>query len=162
MLTNLLRVGVYRMGPEYFQWCPVTEERAMSTNWSTESSIWLWGKNVFTLRVAEHWNKLPIEVVKFSSSQISQTWLGVIPAHCCRIPSQAAVGEPALPGEVGLDLHRSLRAPPVLWFCEFGFEKGFITFSFPWNYFIFVGSRCSALLIYGWNIWLWLFKLGKI
>lgn len=71
-------------------------------------------KNVFTLRVAEHWNKLPIEVVKFSSSQISQTWLGVIPARCCRIPSQAAVGEPALPGEVGLDLHRSLRAPPVL------------------------------------------------
>lgn len=38
----------------------------------------------FSLRVAEHWNKLPREVVKSSSSQIFQTWLGVVPASCCR------------------------------------------------------------------------------
>lgn len=40
-------------------------------------------KNVFHLRVAEHCNKLPREVVK-SSFQIFQTWLGMIPTSCCR------------------------------------------------------------------------------
>jgi len=27
-----------------FQWCPMTGQRAMNTNRSTESSIWIWGK----------------------------------------------------------------------------------------------------------------------
>jgi len=32
MLINISRVGVRRMGPDPFQWCPATEEGAMGTN----------------------------------------------------------------------------------------------------------------------------------
>ena len=31
------------MGPDSFQWCPVTEQGATGTNWSTRSSIWTRG-----------------------------------------------------------------------------------------------------------------------
>ena len=31
-LMNILRVGVGRMGPESFQWCPVTGQGAAGTN----------------------------------------------------------------------------------------------------------------------------------
>jgi len=31
-LINILRVGVRRMGPDSFQWCPVTGQGAMGTN----------------------------------------------------------------------------------------------------------------------------------
>jgi len=32
MLINICRVGVRRMGPSSFQWCPVTGQGAMGTN----------------------------------------------------------------------------------------------------------------------------------
>ena len=44
MLINIWRVGVRRMGPSSFQWCPVTGQGAMGTNWSTGSSVWTWGR----------------------------------------------------------------------------------------------------------------------
>ena len=31
-LTNICRVGVRRMGPSSFQWCPATGQGAMGTN----------------------------------------------------------------------------------------------------------------------------------
>jgi len=31
-LINISRVGVRRMGPDSFQWCPVTGQGAMGTN----------------------------------------------------------------------------------------------------------------------------------
>jgi len=31
-LTNMLSVGVRRMGPSSFQWCPATGQGAMGTN----------------------------------------------------------------------------------------------------------------------------------
>jgi len=31
-LINIVRVGVRRMGPDSFQWCPVTGQGAMGTN----------------------------------------------------------------------------------------------------------------------------------
>ena len=34
----------YSLGPDSFQWCPVTAQGATGTNWSTESSIWTWGR----------------------------------------------------------------------------------------------------------------------
>ena len=37
-LRNILRVGVRRMGPDSFQWCPATGQGATSTNWSRGSS----------------------------------------------------------------------------------------------------------------------------
>ena len=44
MLTNIWRVHVRRLGPSSFQWCPVTGQGAMGTNWSTGSSFWTWGR----------------------------------------------------------------------------------------------------------------------
>jgi len=39
MPTNISRVGVKRMGPDSFQWCPATGQGAMGTNWSRGSSV---------------------------------------------------------------------------------------------------------------------------
>ena len=39
MLINIARVGVRRMGPNCFQWCPATGQEAMGTNWSRGSSV---------------------------------------------------------------------------------------------------------------------------
>jgi len=45
MPTKILRGGVKRMGPDSFQWCPVTGRGVMGTNWSRGSSTWRWGRN---------------------------------------------------------------------------------------------------------------------
>ena len=44
MLTNISRVSVRRMGPDSFQWCPVTGQGSMGTNWTwgRTSSLWGW------------------------------------------------------------------------------------------------------------------------
>ena len=39
MPTNILRVGVKRMRPDSFQWCPVTGQGAKGTNWCMGSSV---------------------------------------------------------------------------------------------------------------------------
>ena len=44
MPTNISRVGVKMTGPDSFQWCTVTGQGAMGTNWSIESSVWTWGR----------------------------------------------------------------------------------------------------------------------
>jgi len=51
-------------------------------------------KNFFTLRVMEHWNRLPREAVESPSPEIFKTRLD-------KGPVQPAVGDPALAG--GLD-----------------------------------------------------------
>ena len=47
MLVNIWRVGVKRMGPDSFQWCPATRQGATGTNWSIGSSTWTWGRTSF-------------------------------------------------------------------------------------------------------------------
>jgi len=44
MLKSIWRMGVKRMGPNSFQWCPATGQGAMGTNWSIGSSVWTWGR----------------------------------------------------------------------------------------------------------------------
>ena len=44
MLTNISRVGVRRMGPDSFQWCPATGQGATGTKWNRGSSSWTWGR----------------------------------------------------------------------------------------------------------------------
>jgi len=40
-------MGVRRMGPSSFQWCPATGQGATGTNWSRGSSSWTWGRTSF-------------------------------------------------------------------------------------------------------------------
>ena len=104
----MLRVGVRRMGPDSFQWCPVTGQGAMSTNWSIGSS------SFFPLRVTEHWNRLPREVVESPSLEIFKTHLDKVLCSLLQVT--------LLRQGVGLDdPQRSLPTPTSLWFCDHPF-----------------------------------------
>jgi len=110
MLINILRVGVRRMGPDSFQWCPVTGQGAVGTNWSIGISVRTWGRTL-TLRVKVHWSRLPRGFVNYPSLEIFKTCLDEVLCTWYRwtIFSRG----------VGLDdPQRSLRIPTILWFCD--------------------------------------------
>ena len=69
------------MGPGSFQWCPVTGQGAKGTNWNTRSSIWTWGKT--SLKVTEHCNRLPGEIVESPSLEICiSAWMPSCLTYC--------------------------------------------------------------------------------
>jgi len=70
MLINILRVSVTRMGPDSFQWCPVTEQGAQTAAQEDPSE-----HEEETLRVMERWNRLPKEVMDSPSLEIFKTCL---------------------------------------------------------------------------------------
>jgi len=76
MLINILRVDVKRRGPDSFQWCPATGQEVTDTNWSIGSSIWTWGRT--SLRVTEHWNRLPRGFVQSPSLETHKTCLDAV------------------------------------------------------------------------------------
>jgi len=99
------------MGPDSFQWCPVTGQGAMGTNWSTGSSVWtrrrtssLWGWwSTGTGCPGRLWSLLLWRCSK-------PAWMRSC-AACARWPCFGR--------GVGLDdLQRSLPTPNILWFCE--------------------------------------------
>ena len=112
MLTNIWRVGVRRMGPNSSQWCPVTGQGAMGTNWGTGSSSWTWGRTSSLLGWRStgtgcpgRWWILPLW--RYSRP----TWTRSC-AACCRWP--------CFDKGVGLDdPQRSLPTPTILWFCVY-------------------------------------------
>jgi len=73
MLINISRVGVRRMGPNPFQWCPVTGGNGHKLK--HRKFRLKMRKNFFPLRVTEHWSRLPREVVDSSSLEILKTGL---------------------------------------------------------------------------------------
>lgn len=79
-----LKGGCLYDGSRVFSLVPSDKKEGSGHNLKHRKFHLTMRKNVFSLRVAEPWNKLPREVVKSSSFQIFQTWLGVIPASCCR------------------------------------------------------------------------------
>ena len=113
MFINISRVGVRRMGPDSFQWCPATGQGAMGTNWSIGNSVWTWGRtsslwgwwSTGTGCPGRLWSLL-----LWRSSRPAWTWSC---AACCRRPCFGRGG--------GLDdPQRSLPTPTILWFCDSG------------------------------------------
>ena len=100
-----------RMGPDSFQWCPVTGQRAMGTNWGTGSSVWTWGR---TFSLWEWWSTgtgcpgrwWSLLLWRYSRPAWTRSY-----AACCR--------RPCFGRGVGLDdPQRSLPTSTILWFCE--------------------------------------------
>ena len=109
MLINIWRVGVRRMGPNSFQWCPVTGQGATGTNWSIGSSIWTRG------RTSSLWGWWSTGTGSPGRLWILPLWRYSRPAWtrscaaCCRWLC------------FGLDdPQRSLPTPTILWFCDSG------------------------------------------
>ena len=108
---DLKKLGVRRMGPSSFQWCPVTGQGAMGTNWGTGSSVWTWGgtsslwvwRSTGTGCAGRVWSLL---LWRYSRP----TWTRSCAAYC---------RWPCLGRGVGLDdPQRSLPTPTILWFCD--------------------------------------------
>ena len=111
MLTNISRVGVRRMGPDSFQWCPATEHGATGTNWSTGSSTCTWGRTSSLCGWRSPGTGCP------EGWWILLLWRYSRPAWT---RSCAACWRwPCFGRRVGLDdPQRSLPTPTILWFCE--------------------------------------------
>ncbi|GAB0208737.1 hypothetical protein GRJ2_003339400 [Grus japonensis] len=72
--------AVKSMGPDSFQWRPVTGQEAMGKRHKLEHRKFHLNmrKNFFTLRVTEHWTRLPRELVESPSLEIFKTHLDMI------------------------------------------------------------------------------------
>ena len=111
MPTNILRVGVRRMGPNSFQWYPATGQGATGTNWSIGSSIWTWGRTSSLWGWRSTGTGCPGRLWSLILWRYSRpAWTRSCAAYC---------RWPCFGKGVGLDdPQRSLPTPIILWFCE--------------------------------------------
>jgi len=110
MLTNICRVGVRRMGPDSFQWCPATGQGATGTNWSRGSSICTRGRTSSLWGWRSRGPGCPRRLWSLLLWRCSRPAWTLSSAACCRWP--------CFSGRVGLgDPQRSLSTPNILWFC---------------------------------------------
>lgn len=65
------------MSPDSFQQCAATGQRTMDKNYCIGSSI-IMRKNLFTVRVTEHWNRQPKDVVASSPLEVLKTHLDTL------------------------------------------------------------------------------------
>ena len=99
------------MGPNSFQWCPVTGQGATGTNWSTGSSIWTWG------RPASLWGWRSTGTGCPGRLWSLLLWRYARPAWTRSYAACAAW--PCFGRGVGLDdPQRFLPTPTILWFCD--------------------------------------------
>lgn len=87
---------------------PITGQGVMSPD--SPGEMLLAVRGIFTVGLNKHWNRLLREVVEFHTLEIFERWLGRALGNTnLRASSQR---------EAGLDdLHRSLVAWIILWFC---------------------------------------------
>ena len=111
MPINILRVGGRRMGPDSFQWCPVTGQGAMGKNWSIANSSWRWGR---TSSLWGWWST--------GTGCPGRLWSLLLWRYSkpTRTLSCAAYSRwPCFSRGVGLDdTQWSLPTPTILWFCD--------------------------------------------
>ena len=112
MLINILRMGVKRMAPGSFQWCPVTGQGAMGTNWSRASSRWTWR------RTSSLWGWLSI-----GTGCPGRLWSLLLWRYSRPTWTRSCAAWfrwPCFGRRVGLDdPQRSFPTPNILWFCDF-------------------------------------------
>ena len=99
------------MGPDSFQWCPVTGQGAMGTNWGTGSSIWTWGRTSSVWGWRSTGTGCPGRLWSLLLWRYSRpAWTRSCAAYC-RWPCFGRGG--------GLDdPQRALPTPTILWFCD--------------------------------------------
>lgn len=62
--------------PDSAQWCPVTRQEVMGTNWTHMKLYLNTRKHFFMVKVVKHWNRFPREVMKCPSLDISKAdWM---------------------------------------------------------------------------------------
>ena len=105
-------VGVRRMGPNSFQWCPVTGQGATGTNWRIGSSIRKWGRTSLLWGWQSPGTGCPEGLWIVLLWRYSRPTWARSRAACSRWPCLSRL--------FGLDdPQRSLPTANVLWFCEF-------------------------------------------
>mgnify|MGYP001853288496 CR=1 FL=1 len=111
-LISIINVGVKGTWPTSFRWSGGTGQGETAINWSIESSTPIY-KGTSSVRVTEHWNRLPREVVDSLLWRYSRpAWMPTC-AVCCRgYVLQGGWTQWSL--EVPSKPYNSV----ILWFCE--------------------------------------------
>ena len=99
------------MGPNSFQWCLVTGQGAMGTNWGIGSSVWTWGRTSSLWGWRSPGTGCPGRLWSLLLWRYSRPAWTRSCAACCRWPRFGR--------GFGLDdPQRSLPTPTILWFCD--------------------------------------------
>ena len=141
MLINILWVSVKRMGPHSFQWCPVTGQAAVGTNWSIGSSIWTRERISSLLGWRSTGTGCP-------EGLWSLLWRYQNPSGW--YPVYPALGDLSFGRGFGLDYPQmSLPTPTILWFCDSVNlpEMGEAFFLQPFLFVTVVRAKLS------WHLW---------
>lgn len=84
MLINILSVEVKWIGPGSLQWSPVAGQRTVGVNWNIHRKFHLnMRKNFISLKMTEHWKKLPRFAVESPSLEMFKpAWMLSFVTYC--------------------------------------------------------------------------------
>jgi len=122
MLVNILRVGIRKVGPDSFQWCPATGQGETGTNCSIRSSVWAWGTTSLLWGWWSTGTGCPEGLCSLLLWRYSRPTWTRSRAACSRWPcfgrgfwtdAQITPDDP----------QRSLPTPTILWYCAAQFSN---------------------------------------